>query len=478
MAQSTYESLADQSFFAMTVNGRLVSGVKSAEVINPATGAPFAVCGCADSALVDVAVGAARAAALSWAKTPVSRRQEALIGIAEALSNNSERFARLLTQEQGKILQEARDEVAEAAAIFRGFASMAVRERTIRDTPSERVVQDFFPLGVVAAITAWNFPLGLFATKVAPAILAGNAVIAKPAPTTPLTTLLLTELSAEFLPPGLLNALAGGNDVGEALVLHPGVDKVTFTGSTATGRKVMEAASRSVKKITLELGGNDAAIVLDDADPKGTAQRIFDGAMLNAGQICTAIKRVYVAEPLYDSMCEELARLAEERVVGDGLDPRSQMGPIQNAAHYERVLKYQETAANDGRVIAGGTALDRPGYFVRPTIVRDIADASRLVREEQFGPVLPVLKYREVADAIRRTNDSDYGLGATVWGRDSERATEVAKQLQSGIVWVNRHLDLSVDIPCGGAKQSGIGVEFGEDGLLEFTQRRIISRAK
>jgi acyl-CoA reductase-like NAD-dependent aldehyde dehydrogenase len=285
-------------------------------------------------------------------------------------------------------------------------------------------------------------------------------------------------LSSGVLPPGVLNVIAGGNDIGEALVLHTGVDKVTLTGSTATGRKVMRAASGSLKKITLELGGNDAAIVLDDIDVKSTARRIFDGAMLNAGQLCTAIKRVYVAAPLYDSMCEELALLADERVVGDGLDPRSQMGPVQNAAQYERCLAYEKIAAKDGRIIAGGTRLDGPGYFVRPAIVRDIDDSSELVREEQFGPLLPVLQYDDIADAIRRTNDSDYGLGATVWSADSERAVRVAQQLQSGIVWVNRHLDITLDTPVAGAKQSGIGVEFGEEGLIEFMQRRVISQAR
>jgi acyl-CoA reductase-like NAD-dependent aldehyde dehydrogenase len=470
--------MTDISNFRMLVNGQLTAGPRTLEVINPATGAPFAVCGCADSGVVARAVSAARSAFLSWSRSSIAERQRALASLAEVLSSNGERFARLLTQEQGKILLESREEVAETAAIIRAYASMEVNQRILRESASERVVQDFYPLGVVAAITPWNFPLAQFATKVAPALLTGNTVVLKPPPTTPLTSLLLAELSSGVLPPGVLNVIAGGNDIGEALVLHTGVDKVTLTGSTATGRKVMRAASGSLKKITLELGGNDAAIVLDDIDVKSTARRIFDGAMLNAGQLCTAIKRVYVAAPLYDSMCEELALLADERVVGDGLDPRSQMGPVQNAAQYERCLAYEKIAAKDGRIIAGGTRLDGPGYFVRPAIVRDIDDSSELVREEQFGPLLPVLQYDDIADAIRRTNDSDYGLGATVWSADSERAVRVAQQLQSGIVWVNRHLDITLDTPVAGAKQSGIGVEFGEEGLIEFMQRRVISQAR
>jgi acyl-CoA reductase-like NAD-dependent aldehyde dehydrogenase len=253
------------------------------------------------------------------------------------------------------------------------------------------------------------------------------------------------------------------------------VAKVSFTGSTATGKKVMASAAATIKRVTLELGGNDAAIVLDDVNVKETAAKILQGAMTNSGQICFAIKRVYVPESLYEAMCAELARLADQLVVGDGLDAATQMGPLQNQVQFDKVREFLADARANGKVIAGGKVLEREGYFIAPTIVRDIADDARLVREEQFGPVLPVLKYTTVDEAIARTNSSEYGLGGTVWGSDTQRAFEVAQRIASGTVWVNKHLDLPPDIPFGGAKQSGFGCEMGQEGLEEFTQSKIIS---
>jgi len=268
------------------------------------------------------------------------------------------------------------------------------------------------------------------------------------------------------------------NDLGGALTQHPDVAKVAFTGSTATGRKVMASVAGTVKRLTLELGGNDAAIVLDDVNVKETAAKIFQGAMMNSGQVCLAIKRVYVPEALYEAMCAELVELANAMVVGDGLDASTQMGPLQNKAQFDKVRDFLADAHANGTVIAGGHVLDREGFFIAPTIVRDIPDDSRLVREEQFGPVLPVLKYSSIDDAIARINDSDYGLGGTVWGADTERAFDVARRIASGTVWINKHLDLPPDIPFGGAKQSGFGTEMGQDGLEEFTQSKIINMAK
>jgi acyl-CoA reductase-like NAD-dependent aldehyde dehydrogenase len=309
----------------------------------------------------------------------------------------------------------------------------------------------------------------------APALLAGNTVVAKPAPTTPLSTLLFGELCAKLLPAGVCNVITDQNDLGDALTGHPDIAKITFTGSTQTGRKVMAQAAATLKRLTLELGGNDPAIVLDDTDVAEIATKVFAGAMINGGQLCTAIKRVYVPVHLYDSMCEELARLADRVILGDGMDASTQMGPVQNRAHFDRMKSLLDEAHKEGTVIAGGYVLERPGYFVRPTIVRDIADDARLVREEQFGPLLPVLAYHTVEEAITRANDSLYGLTATVWGRDTTRALEVAKQLECGTVWVNRHLELPIDIAVGGVKQSGLGVELGAEGLREFTQRRIVN---
>ena len=464
--------------FKLLINGRRTAGAASLDVVNPATGKVLVSCARADKAQLDAAVAAAKNAFASWSVTPIESRRQMLIKIADALEARSAEFAKLLTQEQGKPLAHAAGEIGGAIAMIRAFAAMDLPVTVLRDNDRERIVQQHAPLGVVAAITPWNFPMILLMIKVAPALLAGNTVVAKPAPTTPLTTLLFGEMSADILPPGVLNVIVDQNDLGGHLTQHPDIAKVAFTGSTATGKKVMASVAATIKRLTLELGGNDAAIVLDDVNVKDVAAKIFQGAMANSGQVCLAIKRVYVPDSLYEAMCEELANLAKAVVVGDGMDAATQMGPLQNKVQFEKVKEFLEDARTNGKIIAGGNALDRAGYFIAPTIVRDIADSARLVREEQFGPVLPVLKYSNLDDAIARANGTEYGLGGTVWGTDTKRAFEVAQRIASGTVWVNKHLDLPPDIPFGGAKQSGFGTEMGQEGLEEFTQSRIINLAK
>ena len=464
--------------YRLLINGQLVSGATTLEVINPATGKLLSRCARADKAQLDAAVAAAKTAFPAWAAIPIESRGQALLSIAEALEARGAEFARLLTEEQGKPLAQAVYEVGRSVAMLRAFAAMDLPIKILRENDSERIVQQHAPLGVVAAITPWNFPLMLLMMKVAPALLAGNTVVAKPAATTPLTTLLFGELCARLLPAGVLNVIADQNDLGGLLSQHPDVAKVAFTGSTATGRKVMASVANTIKRLTLELGGNDAAIVLDDANVKEVALKIFQGAMRNSGQVCLAIKRVYVPDALYEAMCGELAALANATVVGNGLDAATQMGPLQNKVQFEKVKEFLDDARTHGKIIAGGKAIDRDGYFIAPTIVRDIPDSARLVREEQFGPVLPVLRYSSLDDAIARANGTEYGLGGTVWGADSKRAFEVAQRMASGTVWVNKHIELPPDIPFGGAKQSGFGIEMGQEGLEEFTQSRIINMAK
>jgi acyl-CoA reductase-like NAD-dependent aldehyde dehydrogenase len=344
-----------------------------------------------------------------------------------------------------------------------------------KDDAKGKVVEIRRPLGVVAAITPWNYPVMLLMNKLGPALLAGNTVVAKPAPTTPLTSLLFGTLCAEILPPGVVNIICDENDLGPALTTHPDVAKVSFTGSTATGRKVMQAAAVTLKRVTLELGGNDAAIVLDDVDPIATARKIFQGAMANAGQVCVAIKRAYVPDAMYDIFCDELARLAQAAIVDDGNRQGTQIGPVQNRAQFEKLKGLLADSARDGKIAAGGTALDRDGFFIAPTIVRDVTDDAAIVRDEQFGPVLPVLKYTDLDEVLERANASDYGLGGSVWGADEERAADVAARLQSGTVWVNQHLALNPMIAFRGAKQSGMGAELGLEGLKEYTQASILN---
>lgn len=464
--------------FRLLIDGELVTGPASLDVINPATGKVFATCARAEEAELEAAVGAAKRAFPGWAATPWGDRAAHLARLADGIDARAEEFAELLTSEQGKPLDQARFEVMISAAAFRYFGALELAPRILIDEPQTQVIEHYAPLGVVAAITPWNFPLILLSVKLAAALATGNTVVAKPAPTTPLTTLLLGEVAAPILPNGVLNIIVDQNDLGARLSAHPDIAKVTFTGSTATGRKVMQGAAATLKRLTLELGGNDAAILLDDVDVEEVAPKIFSAAIMNAGQVCMAAKRIYVPRAKYDALCDALVKLAGEAVVGDGHDPQTTIGPMQNKMQFDKVLNLIEDARAQGTVIAGGERLDRDGFFIPPTIVRDLPDDARLVREEQFGPVIPVLAYDDIDDVIARANDSEFGLAGTIWGKDTTRAIEVAKRIESGTIWINKHLDLRFDIPFGGAKQSGIGREQGEEGLNEFVGARVINVAK
>jgi acyl-CoA reductase-like NAD-dependent aldehyde dehydrogenase len=464
--------------FRLLINGRLVKGASTLDVINPATGRTLTAAPRADRAQLDQAVAAAKTAFPTWSAMPLRQRAALLGKLADALEAEQGEFARLLTQEQGKPLAQASWEITATIGTMRYFATLDLPIEVLKEDDTQKVVRQHKPLGVVAAITPWNFPVLLLIFKVAPALLAGNTLVAKPAPTTPLTTLRFGELCQRVLPPGVVNVIVDQNDLGPALTAHPDVATVAFTGSTVTGKKVMASAAGTLKRLTLELGGNDPAIVLADVDPKDVASKIYTAAMANAGQVCIAIKRLYVHDSIYDAVCEELGRLARETVVGDGLDQATQMGPIQNQAQFEKIKGFLEDARQNGKIVAGGSVIKREGYFIQPTIVRDITDDARLVREEQFGPVLPVLRYADIDEAIERANDSDFGLGASVWSSDLDQAFGIAARINSGTVWVNKHLDLGPDTPYAGAKQSGIGTELGQEGLEELTQATIINVAK
>jgi acyl-CoA reductase-like NAD-dependent aldehyde dehydrogenase len=387
-------------------------------------------------------------------------------------------FSKLLVREQGKPLPQAEQEIARCIYVFRWYSNQELPVSILRETDDVKIIEQRAPLGVVAAITPWNYPMILLVAKIAPALIVGNTLVAKPAPTTPLTALLLGEVAAEILPPGVLNIIVDANDLGGLLSQHPDIAKVSFTGSTPTGKRVMEGAANTLKRLTLELGGNDAAIVLDDVDVKEIAPKIFKAAMLNAGQVCLAVKRVYAPRALYDELCSEFARLAAAAVVDDGFNQGAQIGPVQNIQQYEKVIELIEDSKRHGTLVAGGARLERDGFFIAPTIFRDIPDDARLVREEQFGPVLPVLAYDTVDEVIKRANDSDFGLGGTIWTNDADRGLEVALKIDAGTVWVNRHLDMPIEVPFGGAKQSGLGRENGIEGMKEFTQSKIINVAK
>lgn len=466
------------SNYKLLIDGNMVDGDGTMDVVNPATEEVFATCARASKRQLDEAVAAAAAAFPAWSARSIDDRRKVLIAIADAIQANSEDLARLLVQEQGKPLKDAKGEIFGAQAFFRYFASMDLAPKILADDAKSRVEVRRKPLGVVGCIIPWNFPVVLMAFKVPPALLAGNTLVVKPAPTTPLTTLRFGEIIKDLVPPGVVNIIADSNDLGGAMTAHPNIRKISFTGSTETGKKVMAGAADALKRISLELGGNDALIVLDDVDPKSMAPQIYGAAMQNAGQVCIAAKRIYVHESIYDRMCDELARLAAEAVVGDGLEQGVQMGPVQNRQQFEKVLGFIESAREDGKIIAGGGRKGNRGYFIEPTIVRDISDGSKLVDEEQFGPVMPVIKYADIADVLARANASIYGLGGSVWASDAEKAWSVAEKIESGSVWINKHGDLQPHIPFGGAKLSGVGAELGEEGLNEFTQIQVLNMAR
>ncbi len=466
------------SDYKLLIGGKLVDGAQTMPVINPATEEAFATCPRASKAQLDEAVAAAKAAFPAWSAKPIAERKKVLLAIADVIEKNAGELARLLTQEQGKPIGDATGEIYGAAAFFKYFTMLDLPVKVIDDSASQRVEAHRKPLGVIGAITPWNFPMILLAFKLPPALLAGNTIVIKPAPTTPLTTLKLGQLIQGLVPPGVVNIIADANDLGGAMTAHPDIRKISFTGSTATGKKVMASAAEALKRVTLELGGNDAGIVLDDVNPKEAAPKLFQSAFQNNGQVCIAMKRLYVHESIYDEMCGELAKLADAAIIGDGLMQGTQIGPLQNRMQYEKVKEFIEDGKKNGRVIAGGTVEDRPGYFIRPTIVRDITDGTRLVDEEQFGPVLPVIKFKDAEDAVARANASPWGLGGSVWAKDTDKAYALADKMEAGTVWVNKHADLAPNIPFGGAKLSGLGAELGEEGLAEFTQLKIINMAK
>lgn len=461
--------------YGQLIDGQLVDGADEMPVLDPGTAERIATTPVASSEQLDMAVQAARRALPGWAALGYDERSKILHAVAEVLAAHREELAQLTTLEQGKPIGEARDDVAWSIDFTRYFADYRLDTEILRDDASSYVELRRKPVGVVGAITPWNFPLFQAVYKLAPALIVGNTMVLKPSPTTPLATMHFAELVREVIPAGVFNVVGDGGELGPLLTSHEGIDKVSFTGSTVTGRRVMAAAGPSLKRLTLELGGNDAAIVLDDADIDKTTDGLCNWAFANAGQVCVSIKRIYAPSSLYEPLVEALAQRVSALTVGHGLDPLSQLGPVQNEAAFQKAREALQVAARDGRVVAGGEVLDQPGYYVQPTLVRDLDENSPLVREETFAPIRSVMPYDDLDEVIDRANDTPYGLGGSVWGSDVERAIEVGARLNVGTSWINHHFQLTPDVPFGGVKQSGLGAEFGRTGIEEFTNVHVVN---
>jgi acyl-CoA reductase-like NAD-dependent aldehyde dehydrogenase len=464
--------------FRMLIAGELVDGARTHDVVNPANERVVAAGPVADEGQVGLAIAAAKGAFPEWSGLPVADRAAVLSAIADVVEANADELARLTTLEQGKPLALALADVESGVAFARHFAGLRPGPEIVRDDAEARIEIHRRPVGVVAAILPWNFPFFQAMYKIAPALLMGHTLVVKPAPTTPLNTMLLGELIADVVPAGVLNIVGDDGSVGPQVTTHPDIAKVSFTGSTAVGKAVMRSGADSLKRVTLELGGNDAAIVLDDADVEKVADGLCQWAFFNAGQVCINVKRIFAADAVYDALCEAMARRVNAIRVGDGMDPDTEMGPVRNAKQYDAAQGYLRVARETGRILAQGAVPDGPGYFVPPTLLTDIADDNSLISEETFGPIRTILRYSDVDDAVHRVNSTRYGLGNSVWGSDIQRATQIAGRLESGTAWVNQHFALQPDVPFGGRKESGLGVEFGVDGLNAFTDIQVINVSK
>ncbi|NSZ20247.1 aldehyde dehydrogenase family protein [Agrobacterium vitis] len=461
--------------YTMTIDGKAVSAASSFEVFNPATEEVIAKAPDASREQLEAAVSAAKAAFPAWSARPLSERQAFVARLGDAIEAHAEEFMRLLTREQGKAFKGAEWEVGGSAFWCREIAKQELPLHVAEKTDGRTVETRRVPLGVVGGITPWNFPILLAVWKIAPALVAGNTMVLKPSPYTPLCTLKLGEIVRDILPPGVLNVVSGGNDLGSWLTQHKDISKISFTGSTATGRKIMEACSGNLKRITLELGGNDPAIVLPDVNVKETAEKLFWAAFQNSAQFCVAAKRLYIHEDIYDELAEALVAYARTVKVGDGAEQGTDLGPIQNRMQFEKLKNLLADAKDKGlHFLLGGEVEDRKGFFVPVTIIDNPPEDSRVVVEEAFGPVLPLLKFKNIDDVIHRANNTEYGLAASVWGKDIAAARGIAERIEAGTVWVNEIHSFSPHVAFGGHKQSGIGIENALEGLSEYTNSQTL----
>lgn len=458
----------------MAIDGQHVPADAHFDVVNPSTGEVLGQAPAASRSQVDQAMESSSRAFKSW-RHDEEFRVEKLLEFSRAMVESAADFGSDLAQENGKTVASGTAQAVIGSMWLEYYANLTMPEQVLREDERSRVTMLRKPLGVVGAITPWNMPVTLAFRKMAPALRAGNTVVLKPSPYTPFSTLRFGEIAREILPPGVLNVVTGGNDVGEWITSHPTPRKVSFTGSVTSGKHVAVAAAEDLKRVTLELGGNDPAIVLEDADVAKIAEGLFWTSFTNNGQGCCLVKRVYAHASIHDQLVEALAEVAKKVVVGNPLEAGVELGPLATSFQADRVAELVANALSNGAVAAaGGRRGDGPGYFYEPTILSNLNDGTAIVDEEQFGPALPVVPFSDVDDAIERANATTFGLGASVWTSDLERGEAIARRIDAGSTWINTHAALAPDVPFGGRHWSGIGVENGPWGLDSYTDIQVI----
>ncbi|KAM0344932.1 hypothetical protein ACHAPU_007066 [Fusarium lateritium] len=465
--------------FANTINGRSTIGSRLVQGRDPSSNNKLWDVPVASPEDIEDAISSARKAFSGWSKTPWSRRQEALITARDVLIENKESLATLLMKEGGKPIQFAHMEIEHAANFIQFNASQGpLKETVVQDDDELRLSIVEKPLGVVAAICPWNYPLVLALAKVAAALVTGNCIIVKPSPFTPYSILKVAELFQSVFPPGVLQALNGDNKIGPALCKHPGIDKISFTGSTATGKKIAEVAGSLLKPVTLELGGNNASIICPDVDPKIVAPQVAIGSFFNSGQLCVASKRIYVHEDIYDEFLEVMVNTVKDWKVGPTSTSEAgiMLGPVQNEMQYNIVKGFFQDSFQNGYKFAHGSNFAESGnnLVIQPAIIDNPPDDSLVVTGEAFGPIVPLLKWKTEDEVIRRANNTLAGLGGAVWSNDIDNARKLADRIEAGTVWINSFEKPLPQAYLSGHKESGLGGEWGRKGLSVYSKAQAI----
>jgi len=460
----------------LTINGANVEGhLSPISVLNPADETIIYEAPQASIEQLNLAVNGAVNAFKTWSTLSQEVRDVYINKIADTIEENADQLAKIIVKEQGKPLQLAHMEVAGAVAWTRYTTNIEIPVEVYQETDDKRIEGRRKPIGVIGSITPWNWPLMIAIWHIIPALRMGNTVISKPSELTPINTLRLGELLQGVLPAGVFSVVCGDGKIGQAMSEHEKINKIVFTGSTLSGQRIMKSAANNLKRLTLELGGNDAAIILPNANLNKLAESIFNAAFINMGQTCAAIKRIYVHQSQHDQLCDLLTEIANKNIVGAGLLAETTFGPVQNKNQLEKVISLVEDARLHGAsILTGGNRLKTPGYFYPPTIVGNAKHGMRIVDEEQFGPTVPVIKYTDVEDAIQQANSLDVGLGGSIWG-DLDLSRQLSTKLECGTVWINGHAEILPHVPFGGCKMSGFGVEFGLEGLIQNSLLQVVN---